>query len=184
MKIAAGFMLVLLLLTAAASAKKHDPLTEAEADQLRQTALEPDKRIKLLIEFTEARLNAIDQVKVDTKLGNGRGPRIHDLLEDFASLLDEINDNLDQYETRKMDKDAEKLYKKGLKELIAADERFDRKLKALRSSTETDPTMQKLLPDFRFVMQDAEEALKSSDEAAREDSETTHDGKSAPDKKK
>ena len=183
MKIVIKIMLLVLLVSTFASAKKHDPLTEAEADKLRETALEPDKRIKLLIEFTEARLTAIDQVRVDTKLGDERGPKIHDLLEDFTSLLDEMNDNLDQYETRRMDKDSEKLYHKALKELIAADERFDRRLKAIQSATETDPTMQKLLPDFRFVLQDAQEALKSSDEAAREDSETTHQDKSAPNKK-
>jgi hypothetical protein len=182
MKIATKVMLVLLLLTVAASAKKRDPLTEAETDELRQTALEPDKRVKLLISFTEARLTAIDQVRVDPKLGDSRGPRIHDLLEDFTSLLDEIGDNLDQYETRKMDKDAVKLYHKGLKELIAADERFDLKLKAIQSATETDPTMKKLSPDFRFVLQDAKEALQSNLDAAREDVETTHE-ENAPKKK-
>lgn len=182
MKIATKLTLVLLLLTMAASAKKRDPLTEAETDELRQTALEPDKRIKLLISFTEARLTAIDQIRVDPKLGNERGPRIHDLLEDFTSLLDEISDNLDQYETRKMDKDATKLYHKGLKELIDADERFDLKLKAIKASTESDPVMKKLSVDFRFVLQDAEEALKSSADSAREDIETTHE-ENAPKKK-
>lgn len=183
MKIASKIILLLLLLTMTASAKKRDPLTEAESDQLRETSLEPQKRIKLLISFTEARLNAIDQVRSDTKLGDGRGPRIHDLLEDFTSLLDEMNDNLDQYEQRKLDKDAVKLYHKGLKELIDADARFDLKLKTIKSATETDPVMKKLAPDFRFVLQDAEEALQASTSAAREDMETTHDEKGA-DKKK
>lgn len=183
MKIATKLILILLLLAMTASAKKRDPLTEAETDQLRETSLEPDKRIKLLINFTEARINAIDQARTDTKLGDGRGPRIHDLLEDFTSLLDEMDDNLDQYEGRNLDKDAVKLYHKALKELIDADARFDLKLKAIKSSTETDPVMKKLAPDFRFALQDAEEALQSSANAAREDIETTHDQKGA-DKKK
>ena len=182
MKIAAKITLILLLLAVSSVAKRRDPLTEAEADQLRTMAMEPDKRIKLLITFTEARLSAIDQVRVDPKLGNERGTRIHDLLEDFASLMDEINDNLDQYESRKLGKDSIKLYHKGLKELIAADERFDLKLKAIRASTENDPVMKKLLPDFRFVLQDAEDSLKASAEAAREDAETTHE-ESEPKKK-
>ena len=97
MKIVSKVMLVLLLLTMAASAKKRDPLTEAETDELRQTALEPDKRVKLLISFTEARLNAIDQIRVDPKLGDTRGSRIHDLLEDFTSLLDEIRILVPEY---------------------------------------------------------------------------------------
>jgi hypothetical protein len=183
MKIATKITLILLLLAVSAAAKKRDPLTEPEADQLREVAMEPYQRIKLLITFTEARLSAIDQVRVDPKLGNERGTRIHDLLEDFSSLMDEINDNLDQYESRKLGKDSIKLYHKGLKELIAADERFDLKLKAIRAATENDPVMKKLLPDFRFVLQDAEDSLKANAEAAREDAETTHE-ESAPPKKK
>jgi hypothetical protein len=175
MKIATKIVFILLLLAVSAAARRRDPLTEAEADQLREVAMEPDKRIKLLITFTEARLSAIDQVRVDPKLGNERGTRIHDLLEDFSSLMDEINDNLDQYESRKLSRDSIKLYHKGLKELIAADERFDLKLKAIRASTENDPVMKKLLPDFRFVLQDAEDSLKANAEAAREDEETTHE---------
>ena len=40
MKIAAKIILLLLLLSVAAAAKRRDPLTEAEADQLRQVALQ------------------------------------------------------------------------------------------------------------------------------------------------
>ena len=40
MKIATKIILLLLLLSIAASAKRRDPLTEAEADQLREVAME------------------------------------------------------------------------------------------------------------------------------------------------
>ena len=183
MKIATKVVVLLLLISMAAGAKKRDPLTEAEADQLREVAMEPYHRIKLMVKFTEARLVAIDQVRVDPKLAADRGKQIHDLLEDFTSLLDEINDNLDQYEARPLDKDQVKQYHKGLKELIEADERFDLKLKALKSAAETDPQTRRELPDFRFVLQDAEEALKSNADMAREYAETTHEQKGG-DKKK
>jgi len=98
MKTATKILLLLLFLSLAASARKRDPLTEAETDQLREVAMEPYKRLKLLIKFTEARLVAIDQVRIDPKLAKDRGKQIHDLLEDFTALLDEINDNLDQYQ--------------------------------------------------------------------------------------
>ena len=185
MKLAAKIVFLLLLLSLVASARKRDPLTEAEADQLREVAMEPYKRIKLLIKFTEARLASIDQVRVDPKLGNDRGRQIHDLLEDFTNLVDEINDNLDQFEARKFEKDVVKEYHKGLKELIEADERFDQRLKTLKSATDSDPVAQKLLPDFRFVLQDAQDALKSNSDTAREYMETTHAEKSSvPEKKK
>src|SRR6476620_1036837 len=168
---------LLLLLALPAAARKHDPLTEAEADQLREVAMEPYKRIKLMIKFTEARLVAIDQVRVDPKLAADRGKQIHDLLEDFTSLMDEINDNLDQYESRPLDKDTVKQYHKGLKELIEADARFDLKLNALKSASQTDPVTKKEAPDFRFVLQDAMDSLKSNADMAREYMETTHDQK-------
>ena len=185
MKLATKISFLLLLLALPAAAKKRDPLTEAEADQLREVAMEPYRRIKLMIKFTEARLVAIDQVRVDPKLAADRGKQIHDLLEDFTSIMDEINDNLDQYEARPLDKDMVKQYHKGLKELIEADERFDLRLRTLQSAAETDPITRKEAPDFRFVLQDARDALKSNADMAREYIETTHDQKdNAPNKKK
>jgi len=185
MKLTTKIVFLLLLLALPAAARKRDPLTEAEADQLREVAMEPYRRIKLMIKFTEARLVAIDQVRVDPKLAADRGKQIHDLLEDFTSLIDEINDNLDQYEGRALDKDQVKQYHKGLKELIEADERFDLRLRTLQSAAETDPITKKEAPDFRFVLQDARDALKSNADMAREYMETTHDQKnSAADKKK
>jgi hypothetical protein len=177
MRVATKILLLILLASLAASARKRDPLTEAEADQLREVSMEPYKRLKLLIKFTEARLVAIDQVRVDPKLAKDRGKQIHDLLEDFGSLMDEINDNLDQYEARALSKDDTKNFKKGLKELIEADERFDLKLRTLQSAAETDPQTRKEAPDFRFVLQDAQEALKSNAQMAREDMESTHQEK-------
>jgi hypothetical protein len=184
MKIATKVLLLLLLLSVAASAKKHDPLTEAEADQLRELAMEPYKRLKLYIKFAEARLVAIDQVRVDPKLAVGRGKQIHDLLEDFTSILDEINDNLDTYQGRPLAKDDRKDFKKGLKEVIEASDRFELRLRTLKSAAETDPETRKELPDFRFVLQDAQDVLKSTGEMAREYIETSPAEKKSEDEKK
>src|SRR5229473_4432778 len=184
MKIAAKVIFLLLLLSVAAAAKRREPLTEAETDQLREAAIDPYNRIKLMVKFTEARLVAIDQVRVDPKLAAERGKQIHDLLEDFTSLLDEINDNLDQYEGRPLNKESVKQYHKGLKELIEADARFDLKLRTLKSAAETDPVTKKEAPDFRFVLQDAMEALKSNADIAREYIETTHEQKNSPSEQK
>ena len=179
MKIATRIFVLLLLLSIAASARRRDPLTEAETDQLREVAMEPYKRIKLMIKFTEARLESIDHIRLDPKQAADRGKQIHDLLEDFTSLMDEINDNLDQYEARPLDKDTVKQYHKGLKELIDADARFDQRLNALKSASETDPVTKKEAPDFRFVLQDAIDSVKSNADIAREYMETTHEEKGA-----
>src|SRR5215472_5155762 len=105
MRIAKPLVLLLLLVTTLAAARRRDPLTEAEADQIRQAALEPYKRLQLYIKFTGARLDAIEQLSTGPKQAEGRGRKIHDLLEDFTALMDEINDNLDQYQGRPLSKD-------------------------------------------------------------------------------
>ena len=177
MKIATTILLLIVVLSVVASARRRDPLTEAESDELREVATQPYKRLKLYVKFAEARLLAIDQVRVDPKLAKDRGKQIHDLLEDFTALLDEINDNLDQYEGRPLSKDDRKDFKKGLKEVIEADERFDLKLRTLISAAQNDPETRKEYPDFRFVLQDAQEALKSNADMAREYIETTPEEK-------
>jgi hypothetical protein len=63
--------------------------------------------------------------------------------------------------------------------LIDADARFDLKLNALKSASETDPVTKKEAPDFRFVLQDAMDSLKSNADMAREYMETTHEQKGA-----
>jgi hypothetical protein len=164
---------VLLLLSTIASARRRDPLTEAEADQLRQAALEPYQRLKLFIKFTDARLESIDQLRADPKQADGRGKKIHNLLEDFTALMDEVNDNLDQYQGRPLTKEDRKDFHKGLKEVIAACDKWEAHLKSLQTSTETDPQAQKESQDYRFALQDAQDAVKSSAEMAREYAETT-----------
>src|SRR5215469_14463190 len=168
MKPAKKILLVVLVLTVVASARKRDPLTEAETDQLREYAMEPQKRLKLYIKFAEARIEAIDQLRTDPKLADGRGKKIHDLLEDFTAILDEINDNLDTYEGRPLDKTDRKDFKKGLKDVIEASDKFDLKLRTLKSATESDPQAKKESLDYGFALADAQEALKSSADMARE----------------
>src|SRR5258708_30128636 len=106
MKDARRLLVVTLVLTLeAAAANRRDPLTEAEADQLREAAMEPGKKVKLYIKFADARLVAIDQLRADAKAADGRGKQIHDLLEDFTAILDEINNNFETYQSRPPDKD-------------------------------------------------------------------------------
>ena len=172
-------LIVLMLTTTLAFARKRDPLTDAEADQLRQVALEPQKRLKLYIKFTEARLDSIDQARSDPKQAQGRGPAIHNLLEDFTALIDEINDNLDQYEGRGLDKDQTKDFHKGVKEVITAEQRFRARLRTLRHDIDTDPQTKTESRDYMFVLQDAEDALKTSLEIAQEYAKQKDEGKSA-----
>jgi hypothetical protein len=168
MKWAKKLLIAVLLLSMVALAKKRDPLTEAETDQLREVAMEPGKRLKLYFKFAGARLDSIDQLRSDPKAVDGRGKKIHDLLQDFTAILDEINDNLDTYAGRPLNKDERKEYRNGLKEAIVSGEKFSGQLRALGDAAQNDPQTRKEAADFQFALQDAMEALKSSMAVARE----------------
>src|SRR5437660_4398735 len=104
---------VLIALPLRAQVRERDPLTEKEVDQLRETAIEPEKRLKLMVELTRARMVAIDQLRADPKMAKDRGKRTHDLLEDIATLIDEIDDNAENYNERNAD------LRKPLKDMVA-----------------------------------------------------------------
>src|SRR2546429_9827487 len=118
---------VLLLLPLASAVPRHDPLTPAESDQLRDTAQEPDQRLKLYVKFVRARLAAVEQVRSDPKVTD-RGQETHDRLQDFLDLYDELNDNIDTYADRKED------LRKVLKPIIEADSEFEDKLRERKNS--------------------------------------------------
>ena len=177
-------IIVVLLLTVVAAARRRDPLTDAETDQLREAAMEPFKRLKLYIKFADARLDSIQNLRSDPKAADGRGPRVHDLLEDFTAILDEINDNLDQYQGRPLNPDDRSDFRAGLKAFIAATDGFDLKLKTLRAAAQSEPQTKKEAPDFHYALQDAQDALASSLDIAREYLLDNPAKKKAPEKKK
>ncbi len=155
--------LVMLLLAAAGAAQRlhHDPLTEAEADQMREVAQEPDKRLKLVIKFAQARLQAIEQLRGDPKLAEGRGKQIHDLLQDFAELVDEIGDNEDMYARQKAD------ISKAVGQVIVADSDFQLKLRALKEAA-ADPKNAAEARQYEFILQDAIDAVDGNEKDSRE----------------
>jgi hypothetical protein len=154
-------VVVLLLVVAVSAQRRHrDPLTEAEADQMREVAQEPEKRIKLIIKFAQARMQAIEQLRGDPKMAPDRGKQIHDLLEDFTALVDEIGDNVDMYARRKGD------IGKSLGHVITADSEFQLKLRALKESS-ADPKLAQEAKAYEFVLQDAMDAVDSSEQDTR-----------------
>ena len=142
-----------LVLMAVAAAERHrDPLTGAEVDQLRDTAQEPDKRLKLYVDFIRIRLNEVTDSLTNSKVTD-KAQAIHDRLQDFLDLYDELNDNLDVYADRKYD------MRKGLKGVIEADNEFQAKLQALKSSASATPAQEKT---YDFVLTNAIDSVNDS----------------------
>src|ERR1700739_2713009 len=82
----------------AQNSNEPDPLTDEEVQQIRDNAIHPDDRIKLYMKFIEERLDAV------RPLASKRSPpdekaTVHDKLEEFTRLCDELQDNLDTYDS-------------------------------------------------------------------------------------
>lgn len=153
-------LLAITLLPAAALAQHRDPLTDHETDQLRDSNYEPERRIKLYLDFAKARLLAIDQLRSDPKPGPDRTQRVHDLLEDFGSIMDELDDNLDMYARQRHNE-----IRKELKSVIEADEEFQLRLRALKQATAANPEENKA---YGATVDDAADSVATNADAARD----------------
>ncbi|MGB9106808.1 MAG: hypothetical protein WCC59_18785 [Terriglobales bacterium] len=161
----------------------RDPLNQKEIDELREVAQEPDRRLKLMVEFARARLAAIDRLRGEPRLAAGRGNQVHDLLEDFTKLVDEMGDNIDDYLDRKYD------LRKALKFVIEGDTEFQAKLRTLKeqgAGAGAKPGSE--IGDYTFALQNATEAVNLSLDDSRkllEEQETAFkDAKEKAKKKK
>jgi len=152
-------LVALLSLSAFAGDRRRDPMTAAETDQIREAADKPEKRFHLFISFAKARLVTINQLRSDPKLAQGRGQQIHDLLEDFQSLVDETETNLDDYREKKAD------LIKPLTELVEAESDWKLRLRTLKEAQAPEAK------DYEFILQNAIETVNDSSDSARKELE-------------
>jgi hypothetical protein len=146
----ASLLLLSLTLTSFAQ-RRSDPLTQAEIDQLRDTAVEPEQRMKLYVQFAHARLVALEQMRSDPK-ATDRPRQTHRLLEEFLAVYDELDDNLDNFQGRRAD------LRKALRAVIEGDTEFQAKLRALKD----DPRFTEETSEYQFVLSDAIEKVDIS----------------------
>jgi len=140
------------------AAQHRDPLNDKEIDEMREAADYPDKRLELMVSFVRARLSSIEQLRADPKNAKDQPTQIHDLLQDFTALLDEIDDNIDMYASHKTD------MRKGLKLVIEADSEWQLQLRKLKEQSPPEE-----LDQYSFILVNAIEAVKDSADSARKE---------------
>ena len=149
--------LLLALVLPAFAQRRPDPLTPEEIDQLRDTAVEPEKRMKLYVDFARTRLVALEKLRSDPKTTD-RPAQTHRMIEEFLTIYNELDDNLENFEARKSD------LRKALKTVIEGDTEFQAKLRGLKD----DPRASKEeANDYQFVLSDAIETVDSAAEDHR-----------------
>lgn len=128
---------------------QNDPLTEDEVQQIRDNAIHPDERIRLYIKFIGQRLEAIRELVADRDAPN-RNAEIRGKLEEFTNLCDEIQDNVDTYDSNHAD------IRKSLKDFVAASTKWPDFLKGLPANR-----------DYEFSQKTALEAAQSANDEAK-----------------
>ena len=96
---------------------KDSALSEAEVEKLRDTAYYPPDRVTAFMEFLDQRTKEIEKLTTGRRQP-GREEDIHDLMEQFTSIADDFDDNLDDY--GKYHRDIRKV----LPKVVAATERW------------------------------------------------------------
>lgn len=143
---------VFLLQPAAWGDRRRDPLNQLEIDQLRDAAQDPEQRLKLFVIFARSRLSAVEQAQSDPKTTDP-AQKMHDGLQDFLDIYDELNDNLDTFVERKSD------LRKPLKSVIEADAEFQARLRAVKSAN---VSRSPATPQYEFLLNTALDTVDSS----------------------
>jgi hypothetical protein len=115
--------LVLFALAMPLSAQRNEnALSDAEVEQLRDSAYIANDRVLVFIKFLDSRVKRIQDMFAGPRRP-GREQDTHDLLEQFTSIADELDDNLDDYGSRHRD------IRKALPKLLEATERWATSIK-------------------------------------------------------
>ena len=97
-------------------------LSDKEVEQLRDAAYFPNDRVLVFVEMLNARGSSIEEMFSKPRKP-GREQDTHDLLEQFAAVADELEDNLDDYGKQHRD------IRKSLPKLLKATDRWGTELR-------------------------------------------------------
>ena len=151
MKVLRSLAVAVALLAAAmlvSAQAREGVMSEREIDTLRDAAFVPADRILAYQEILDSRERLIEQL-VGKPHHVTYARDLHDYMEQFAAITDELNDNLDDYREKHRD------VRKALPKLIQATERWSTALRAPEDKEE-----------YKIVRRLALDALKDTRELA------------------
>jgi hypothetical protein len=149
-----GKLACLLLLALFVYGQHRDFLTADEADQVRLIQ-EPNERLKLYLHYARQRLDLIQQAVAKEKAG--RSKLIHDLLEDYTHVIEAIDTVTEDALKRSLDLSL------GVKAVSETEKEMLAQLEKIRDSVPKD------LERYQFVLDQAIETTKDSEEMAMQD---------------
>ncbi|HML15844.1 MAG TPA: hypothetical protein VK419_02415 [Bryobacteraceae bacterium] len=149
-----GLMLITICAALPMAAQTRDFLTNDEADQVRNVQ-EPNDRMKLYLHFARQRMDQVTQLLAKDK--PGRSALIHDLLEDYANIIESIDTVADDALQRKL------AIGVGNAAVAAGEKELLEKLNKISDAQPKD------LARYQFVLDQAVETTQDSLDLAKED---------------
>lgn len=159
LRVGLGRLLLVVLMAGAVVAQVgRDPLTRSEADQIREAADHPDKRIALFLQFAQDRLTQFQSKRQGNDFDRSDG--MHQALQDYSGILEELDDNVDElvagHVTGEMQGKAPKA-EKPLQSLIAAETQMLASLQKIQSTSSPAD-----LSIYRYELADCLDATRAS----------------------
>lgn len=100
-RLALLFSVCFLPSLAPAQDRSHS-MTDAEIEQVRELSYQPNDRVALFQKFLDQRIADIQKINAAKRV-NDRENLLHDLMDQFSALADELDDNLDDYQQKHWD---------------------------------------------------------------------------------
>ncbi len=148
-----GIVCLVLAVPVAAQREHRQPLTEVQAEKIREAGIEPDERIKLYAQFVGEHVDTIKGLTPRAHSG-ARTKRVDNELQDLTALMDELGENLDQYGGRKAD------LRKSLKGLAETSKQWLGTLNALPSEPGFDLSRKEAIDSAKDMADQTEQLLK------------------------
>lgn len=141
----------------------RDPLTPSEADQLRDTADNPAKRVQLLLGFAADRLTRFQQTRAGA--APDRQDAMYRLLREYDGIIAELDDNIDEWMGGHVtgEMTGPPKLEKPLQAMMAAEQGFIAQLTKIQSSSAAAD-----LTTYHFQLSDDLDDTRNSLQGARE----------------
>ena len=148
------FVLAAFLALLPAGAQERDYLTAEEIDEVRLVQ-EPNERLKLYTGFAKTRISQVEQMLSRDK--PGRSGMIHELLDDYAKIIEAMDLVADDALKRKVDIEL------GIKVVSDAEKQMLASLEKIKQASPKD------IKRYEFVLDQAIEATQDSYDLAQTD---------------
>jgi hypothetical protein len=132
----------------------ENSLSNTEIEQLRDSAYFPRDRVLVFVKFLDERCTAIQKLFAHPR-HPGREQDTHDLLEQFTSIANELDDNLDDYSKRHSD------VRKSLPKLLEATDRWSSNIKSPPDDEAYNVSRTLALQAIRDLREDTTEMIAS-----------------------